>query len=112
MSEPAVQSVAIREVDVARHRQISSFAISIPRGQAWVVGKEADLAIGVEPPDPGVSRRALAIAASADGWRLTIHTKSHPRTPCSCSARRPPIAMAPWCICGDRPRPGLTLGVS
>jgi len=76
VSEPAVQSVAIREFDVARRRQVSLSAISIPRGQACIVGKEADLAIGVEPPDPGVSRRALAIAASADGWRLTIHNRN------------------------------------
>lgn len=40
------------------------------------VGRDADLPIGVEPHDPGISRIALRVTASADGWRIAFTNRN------------------------------------
>ncbi len=44
--------------------------------RVWL-GRAADLRIGVEPPDPGISRRGLAVTARQSGWEMQITNSNH-----------------------------------
>lgn len=41
-----------------------------PPGRAVVIGREGELPIGVVPEDGGVSRVALTVTATREGWRI------------------------------------------
>lgn len=44
----------------------------LPLGRPLLVGREGDLPLGVEVLDPGVSRRAVEVTATAAGWDVTV----------------------------------------
>jgi len=46
--------------------------MTVPLGRKVLVGREGDLPLGVQVPDPGVSRRAVEVTAVAEGWRIDI----------------------------------------
>ena len=62
----------VREVGASPRRLLSVASQPLQDGESAVVGREARLAVGIDPPDTGVSRRALTVTAATDGWELTI----------------------------------------
>lgn len=72
MSAPARARLQIREVDTRRHRTLSTHSADLTMGEPLLIGREGLIGIGVDPDDPGVSRRALEVTATADGWELSI----------------------------------------
>lgn len=61
--------------------------VEIELGQTVAAGREAELSVGLNPPDPGVSRRALTISLRHDGWVVKVSNANH-------------VWMYPW---GQRP---------
>ncbi|GAA1539402.1 hypothetical protein GCM10009827_068340 [Dactylosporangium maewongense] len=45
-------------------------------GEAVLVGREGDLALGVEPADPKVSRRAVEVTRTGSGWRVDVTNRN------------------------------------
>jgi hypothetical protein len=62
--------VVVREVDPARSTQPRPVYLPLRLGASLIIGREGDLPVGVDLPDTGVSRHALLITATADGFRL------------------------------------------
>jgi hypothetical protein len=46
--------------------------IQLPVGRSIVVGREGDLPLGVAIIDPGISRRAVEVSATPDGWDIDV----------------------------------------
>ena len=67
---------------VAYEVPTSRVAIPVPVGmriemdRPLVVGREGELPLGVDIPDSGVSREALVVAATRDGWRVEIANRN------------------------------------
>ena len=45
-------------------------------GEEVSIGREADLPLGVDPVDPGISRLALTVLLDVDGWHFTVHNRN------------------------------------
>jgi len=59
-----------RVVDMANGQDSASEPVLVEPGVSLVIGREGDVALGVVPPDFGVSRRALTVSITAKGWAL------------------------------------------
>jgi len=46
-------------------------------GDSVLVGREGDLPVGIDPVDPGVSRRALTVTVEAAQWELEVTNSNH-----------------------------------
>jgi hypothetical protein len=68
-------AISAREFDVSSRRQLCVRTIPIPKGSTISVGREADLLIGTNPHDAGVSRLALTVSRT-DGWRLDVRNRN------------------------------------
>ena len=68
--------VSVLEQDVARHRRVSLNTLAIPMGQSVTIGRDTELPVGIDPPDLGVSRRGVAVTATADGWHVVIENRA------------------------------------
>jgi hypothetical protein len=55
-----------------RRRGVRGGDLAVRQGSTVSVGRDADLRVGVEPPDLGISRRALTLTASAAEWHICI----------------------------------------
>jgi len=100
-------SISVLETDVIRRRGVRGGELAVTLGKTVSVGREADLPIGVEPPDLGISRRALTLTASAAAWHIYIDNRAR--------AFVHPWARAPmWAPAGSEmtqrwPRVGIRL---
>jgi hypothetical protein len=45
---------------------------AVTPGRAVVIGREGELALGIDPLDPKISRNAVTVTSTGDGWRLEI----------------------------------------
>lgn len=45
-------------------------------GASMSIGRDGDILLGIEPHDPGISRVALRVTASADGWRIVFTNRN------------------------------------
>jgi hypothetical protein len=62
--------VVVREFDPARRSQPTAVYLPVELGESLVVGREGDLPVGVDLADTGVSREAVHVTATADGFQL------------------------------------------
>jgi predicted DNA-binding protein (UPF0251 family) len=44
----------------------------VTRGRPVVIGREGELAVGIDPFDPKVSRNAVTVTSVREGWRLEV----------------------------------------
>lgn len=51
-------------------------AVALDRGVPVSVGRGGDLIVGVDPHDPGVSRMALQVTATAEGWNVAFTNRN------------------------------------
>ena len=68
--------VVVRPTDAAGQPLADAVAVTLAIGDAIELGREADLAVGVHPKDPGISRVALRVEPTALGWRLRIANRN------------------------------------
>lgn len=45
-------------------------------GATMTIGRGGDLTLGLDPHDPGISRIALSVTATPDGWRLSFTNRN------------------------------------
>jgi hypothetical protein len=69
-------SISVLETDANRRRGVRGGELAVRQGETVSVGRDADLRVGVEPPDLGVSRRALTLTASAAEWQIYIDNRA------------------------------------
>lgn len=102
----------IREVNMANGQENVSEPVLIEPGVNLVIGREGDVALGVVPPDLGVSRRALIVGVTAKGWSIEptnsngIELQPWGRAPFWLDIGRPLEISWPWVglrIIGSRP---------
>jgi hypothetical protein len=60
------------------------------------IGRHAELPLGVDVPDEGVSRHALTVTATADGWAITNRSRNG-------------VIVTPWGLGAHRPTATLQL---
>ena len=87
----------VREVDPATRDQPKPVYLPIEMGESLVVGREGDLPVGVDLADTGVSRQALTVTATAEGWELV----------CTNSNR---AALHPWGQAASWPERNKAIG--
>lgn len=68
------QWVVVRETDAGRAP--IPVGIRVAFGQAVCVGREGDLQLGRVVTDPGISRRAVVVTATPDGWRIETENRN------------------------------------
>jgi hypothetical protein len=75
-------------------------------GESLLLGREGDVAVGVDVDDPGVSRRAAVVTATGDGWDLRVTNRNgavlHPWGQAAVLAR--PREVLGWPLVGLRIR--------
>lgn len=57
----------------------SDVAVAVPSDEPLVVGREGDLPLGVDPEDNGISRVALTVSATKNGWRIDVGNRGGAR---------------------------------
>lgn len=62
--------VISRPILSGRAVQPEALSLNVEIGDEVMVGKEGDLPAGVDPEDGGISRHALTITATPDGWKI------------------------------------------
>jgi hypothetical protein len=50
--------------------------VRLPVGRALTIGREGDLPLGLNVPDKGVSRVAVEVAATEDGWEVNVRNSN------------------------------------
>ena len=68
--------VVVRPTDAAGRALADAVAVTVGFGDALELGREADLDVGVDPKDAGISRVALRVEPTALGWRLRIANRN------------------------------------
>src|ERR1700722_1476939 len=77
-SAPLTGSVLVREVDgsvvPAKSWPIRRHTVALD--EELVVGREGDLALGIDLDDSGISRRALIVGLRRGGWHLKFGNRN------------------------------------
>ena len=70
--------IVIREVDGSNSDAAAYYTgvLTPELGQTVTVGRRADLLLGVDLDDDGVSRFALSVTAQADGWHISFDNRN------------------------------------
>jgi hypothetical protein len=65
-----VPVLRIRVIDLATGQENTGLPVPVAADSKLIVGREGDVALGVVPADSGISRRALTVGVTADGWSI------------------------------------------
>ena len=63
--------VRVRTVDITNQRVVASTERLVDAAGPVLIGREGDIAVGVDPVDLGVSRQALELQSDDHGWSIT-----------------------------------------